>query len=249
MLHCVPIAALLVLGLAVPAERPDPRMPRPPRWRLGAPQLAANTGASVRLAPGAVRGDVVLLRGADSSISRAAPPLATAFGRGEGWAEFSASVDLGDLNTTLQSLASAVNPPVELYGAALSACAQAAEWRGAEQLLERMRDAYLDVDGAHYTHVIRACARAGEWERAEATLQRARENGLPLTHFAYAHVIDACEGANRSDVAMRVYGFGVQDGAIVHWKEEVMMTDNKVITRNATAARRREELAGERGVG
>lgn len=129
-------------------------------------------------------------------------------------------IDLEDLNATLERLAVAVNPPAELYGAALSACSHAAEWKGAVNLLQTMENWGLEVDGSHYTQVIRACSRAGEWERAQSLLLRARVEGRKLNRFGYSHVVDACERANQTEVAMHVYGLGVQDGAISHWLEE-----------------------------
>jgi len=88
------------------------------------------------------------------------------------------------------------------YNAALSACAQAGQWRPAIELLERMEEAGLP-DAITYGTVLSACERGEQWDLILKYAEKMKEKGLLLDGISATATLHACQQMGLADEAVK----------------------------------------------
>lgn len=95
-----------------------------------------------------------------------------------------------------------VNPNIQVYNAAIRACAEACDLKRAFKLLEEIEEAEIERTEITYGSLMTACERVGCIDSASKVFRKLKEDGIVPNEIIYGAAISCCRKSRQSERAL-----------------------------------------------
>lgn len=107
---------------------------------------------------------------------------------------------------------SIVSPNIQVYNAAIRACAEAHDIKRAFKLLEEIEEAEIERTEITYGSLMTACERVGCVERASTVFRKIKADDITPNEIIYGAAISCCRKAGESERALLLLRKMLQEG-------------------------------------